>query len=117
MAQHGCMRIIPIAVAALLATTAPALAQFPPPGVYLCVDMAGAPFGTLSLFAAGAYEFKAADGIGGSGQVASSGNSVDAVSGPLADIDLSGSFTTDAAGASFTFTTLQGSVFCALPQP
>ena len=100
----------------LTLTTAPALAQFPPPGVYQCVDMKGAAFGTLTLFVAGDYAFASSATIGGSGQVASSGNSVNAVSGPLADIQLSGSFATDARGeASFMFTTTLGSVLCAIP--
>ena len=118
MAHHLVMiRPIAITIAALALTTAPALAQFPPPGVYQCVDMAGKAFGILNLQVAGDYDFAASDGIGGSGQVASAGNSVTAVSGPLADIDLSGSFTTDAAGnASFMFTTSLGSMLCALPQ-
>ncbi|SEP83519.1 hypothetical protein SAMN05428969_1122 [Devosia sp. YR412] len=111
------IRPIAITITALALTTAPAFAQFPPPGVYQCVDMSGNAFGVLNLMVAGDYEFAAADGIGGTGQVASSGDSVTAVSGPLADIRLSGSFTTDAAGkTSFMFTTSLGSVLCALPQ-
>lgn len=106
-----------IAFIALVALTAPALAQFPPPGVYQCVDMNGAPFGTLTLLVAGDYDFAAkGEIIGGTGQVASSGNSVNALSGPLADIDLKGSFFTDGRGeASFLFTTTLGSVLCAVP--
>lgn len=105
-----------IAVTALVALTAPALAQFPPPGVYQCVDMNGAPFGTLTLLVAGDYDFVSKVTIGGTGQVASAGNSVNALSGPLADIDLKGSFSTDERGeASFIFTTTLGSVLCALP--
>jgi hypothetical protein len=104
------------ATALILATTAPALAQFPPPGVYICVDMSGASFGTLTLQVAGDYDFSSDATIGGSGQVASSGNSVNALSGPLADIDLTGSFTTDERGnATFTFQTTLGSVLCGLP--
>jgi len=109
-------RHLALAAAATMALTAPALAQFPPPGIYQCVDMEGAAFGTLTLLVAGDYQFDAAEGIGGRGQVASSGNSVDALSGPLADIDLKGSFTTDERGeASFMLTTTLGSVLCALP--
>ena len=100
----------------LALTTAPAFAQFPPPGVYQCVDMNGAAFGTLTLLVAGDYDFASSATVGGTGQVASSGNSVNALTGPLADIDLSGSFTTDERGdASFMFTTTLGSVLCALP--
>jgi len=109
-------RPIAITIAAFVLTTAPALAQFPPPGIYRCVDMNGAAFGTLTLLVAGDYDFASSITIGGSGQVASSGNSVNALSGPLADIDLSGSFTLDERGeASFMFTTSLGSVLCALP--
>jgi hypothetical protein len=105
-----------LAAAFLLAATSPALAQFPPPGVYQCVDMKGAAFGILALQAAGDYQFASSATIGGNGQVASSGNSVTAVTGPLADIGLSGSFTTDARGqASFMFTSTLGSVLCATP--
>ena len=104
------------AVAAFsLALTIPALAQFPPPGVYLCVDMKGAAFGTLSLAVAGDYDFKSANAIGGTGQIASSGNSVNVVTGPLADIGLTGSFTTEGGRTSFMFTTNMGSILCATP--
>lgn len=117
MAHHLVMlRPITITVAMLALTTTPAFAQFPPPGIYQCVDMNGAAFGTLTLLVAGDYDFMSSASVGGSGQVASSGNSVNALTGPLADIDLSGSFTTDERGeASFMFSTSLGSVFCALP--
>jgi hypothetical protein len=98
-----------------MALTSPAFAQFPPPGVYLCVDMKGAAFGTLSLAPAGDYDFRSSTAIGGVGQIASSGNSVNAVSGPLADIGLTGSFTSDGGRTSFMFTTNMGSVLCATP--
>lgn len=105
-----------IAAAIILAATTPAFAQFPPPGVYLCVDMNGASFGVLTLQVAGDYTFSSDATIGGTGQIASSGNSVNAVSGPLADIDLTGSFTTNDKGeATFTFTTMMGSILCGLP--
>ena len=118
MAHHLAMiRPIAIIIAALALTTAPALAQFPPPGVYQCVDMGGKAFGILTLQVAGDYDFAAADGLGGSGQIASAGNGVTALSGPLADIDLSGSFSTDPAGdTSFMFTTSLGSVLGAVAQ-
>jgi hypothetical protein len=117
MAHHLVMfRPIAITVAMLALTTAPAFAQFPPPGVYQCVDMNGAAFGTLTLMVAGDYDFASSATVGGSGQVASSGNSVNAVSGPLADIDLNGSFAMDERGeALFMFSTTLGSVLCALP--
>lgn len=112
------IRSLVISALALAALTAPALAQFPPPGVYQCVDMDGGPFGILTLSPAGDYDLATKGAIiGGSGQIASAGNSVNALSGPLADIDLKGSFTTDAKGAvSFMFTTTLGSVLCAVPQ-
>ncbi|KQX34875.1 hypothetical protein ASD04_15955 [Devosia sp. Root436] len=110
------IRPFAITLVALALTTAPALAQFPPPGIYQCVDMKGAAFGTLTLLVAGDYDFASSATIGGRGQMASSGNSVNALTGPLADIDLTGSFTTDERGeASFMFTTTLGSVLCALP--
>jgi hypothetical protein len=105
-----------LAIALVIAATSPAFAQFPPPGVYQCVDMKGSAFGILTLLVAGDYQFASSATIGGSGQIASAGNSVTAVSGPLADIDLAGSFTTNAGGeASFMFTTTLGSVLCAAP--
>ena len=110
------MKNIALIAAFTLSATLPALAQFPPPGVYQCVDMDGKAFGILTLQVAGDYQFQSPITVGGSGQVASSGNSVNALSGPLADIGLTGSFTTDAKGeASFMFTTNMGSVLCALP--
>jgi len=111
------MKKIVLIAAFVLSATLPALAQFPPPGVYQCVDMSGNAFGILTLQVAGDYQFDSATSVGGSGQVASSGNSVNAVSGPLADIGLTGSFTTDDTGeASFMFSTDMGSVLCALPK-
>jgi hypothetical protein len=111
------MKKIAIIAALMSATTLPALAQFPPPGVYQCVDMDGKAFGTLTLQVAGDYQFDSMVTVGGGGQVASSGNSINALSGPLADLGLSGSFTTDAQGeASFMFSTSMGSVLCALPR-
>lgn len=103
-----------VVIAALLAAT-PAFAQFPPPGIYGCVDGAGASMGTLSLFVAGDYEFAGPD-LNGKGQVASAGPSVNALSGPLADIHLSGSFSSDAQGeAVFIFDTDHGKWQCELP--
>lgn len=93
---------IPLAFAitalATLALATPALAQFPPPGVYACVDGAGATVGEWSLFVAGDYSFKGADGNSRSGQVASAGTDVNPLSGPLKDMGLVGVFGTDDAG-------------------
>jgi hypothetical protein len=119
-AQHRPMKKLAFAAASLIlfAASSPAWAQFPPPGVYLCVDMNGAPFGTLALQVAGDYQFASPTELGGSGQLASSGNSVDAISGPLADLHLSGSFSTNESGvASFMFTSDAGSMLCAPPAP
>jgi hypothetical protein len=108
------MRTLPIAVAALIvSSTAPALAQFPPPGVYFCTTSQGAPYGTVDLFAAGDYQLSRAEGAG-SGQIASAGNSLRAVSGPLADIHVKGVFSTDDAGATrFVLDSDVGPIDCA----
>ena len=100
----------------LLAMTVSAIAQFPPPGIYRCTAGDGAPLGTLSLFAAGDYQFSVADGPdykekagdpgNGKGQLASASTSVTAQSGPLATIyQWKGSFHTDAQRrTTFAFT-------------
>ncbi len=106
---------IALATTLALAATGPALAQFPPPGVYLCVNVDGRAFGTLALSPAGDYQFQAADGISGTGQVSSSGQSVNALSGPLADLDVTGSFNTEGGKTTFLFSTLTGSVYCGPP--
>ena len=106
--------ILLAAPAFLAAFAAPAFAQFPPPGVYRCQAADGAPFGTLSLFAAGDYQFSvAADGSfkekpddpgNGKGQVSSASTSVTAQSGPLATVyHWRGTFTTDAHRQHTTF--------------
>ena len=92
----------------LLLLATPALAQFPPPGIYACTS-SGAPFGELTLFVAGDYAFKGADGATGAGQVASAGSDVDALSGPLAALHLQGAFGTDDMGkTTFRFTNPDG---------
>ena len=94
----------PLVVLPLLLVATPALAQFPPPGIYACTSV-GAPFGELTLFVAGDYAFKAADGTTGTGQVASAGSDVDALSGPLATLHFKGAFGTDDTGVTtFRFT-------------
>ena len=88
----------------LLLFATPALAQFPPPGIYACTS-GGAPFGELTLLVAGDYSFKGADGVSGTGQVASAGSDVDALSGPLGALHLKGAFSTDDTGrTAFRFT-------------
>ena len=86
-----------IGLSLLLLLATPALAQFPPPGVYACTS-AGAAFGELTLLVAGDYSFKAADGTVGGGQVASAGTDVDVLSGPLKTLGLKGVFGTDDTG-------------------
>jgi hypothetical protein len=63
------MRTLLILAVTLLAT--PALAQFPPPGIYQCADANGGAVGTLSLVVAGDYQFDDAAGKSMTGQVAS----------------------------------------------
>jgi hypothetical protein len=103
------MRITLAAAFALLAS--PALAQFPPPGIYQCVDAGGAKLGVLSLLAAGDYQWDTPDGKSATGQVSSASTSVTALSGPLADQHWSGQFT---AGdkTTFAFKTDAGAVSC-----
>ncbi len=83
------MRPALAAIAVLLLAATPAFAQFPPPGIYRCTTADGAPVGTLSLFAAGDYQFsvardasfaeKAGDPGNGKGQLASASTSVTAL--------------------------------------
>lgn len=106
-----------LAAAALALIATPALAQFPPPGVYLCIDARGAVVGTWNLFVAGDYEFTAESGASGKGQVSSAGATVQALSGPLADMHVKGSFTTDEASGEtkFALTSDKGDLRCGLP--
>ena len=105
------MRIVVAALVALAAT--PALAQFPPPGIFACVDAQGRTLGTLSLLVAGDYQWQPASGDGAIGQVASSGTDIEALSGPLGDAHWRGSFATAAGRTTFAFTTDSGDVTCA----
>lgn len=97
------------AVMALLAT--PALAQFPPPGVYACVASDGAPLGELTLFVAGDYSFKDAAGNSASGQVASAGTDINPLSGPLKDMGVAGGFVTDGGVTVLSFAATDGPQF------
>jgi len=111
-------RPIAITLVTFALATAPAFAQFPPPGIYQCIDLDGEAFGILTLLVGSDYEFQSDTTVGGSGQIASSGNSVTAVSGPLADIELKGGFTPDPQGnAFFMLGTTLGGVMCAVPAP
>jgi hypothetical protein len=106
------MRIL-FALALMLAAS-PALAQFPPPGVYDCAAEDGTKLGTISLLVAGDYQWDA-NGVSATGQVASAGNSVEALTGPLGDQHWRGGFS-DATGETvFVFETDIGKVTCKLP--
>lgn len=98
-----------LSFALLLGGAVPALAQFPPPGVYSCTDGNGANAGTLTLLVAGDYAFAGPDGSSGTGQVASASNDVNPLSGPLKDMGLTGFFGTDDSGNTlFKFTGADG---------
>lgn len=104
------MRILTLA-ASLALFASPALAQFPPPGVYACVDAGGGLVGEWTLLVAGDYAFRRPDGTQGKGQVTSAGGDVEAVSGLLKDMGWSGVFGTDGTGATvFRFTDSGGNV-------
>ena len=104
------MRTLMIAVLALIATSA--LAQFPPPGIYACVDAAGMKIGTISLLVAGDYQWQTADGASATGQIASAGTSVQALTGPLGEQHWTGSFVTEMGKTSFAFTADSGKIVC-----
>jgi hypothetical protein len=106
------MRRLLFALILLAAAATAALAQFPPPGAYVCTDENGAAFGTLLLLPDGDYQFTAADGTQSEGQIASSGTDVQALTGPLADIHVAGSFATDAGATTFSLTSDQGGISC-----
>jgi hypothetical protein len=109
MAHYVRMRV-PAAFVLMIAAT-PALAQFPPPGIYDCEDAAGTEIGTLSLLVAGDYQWDA-EGQTYVGQIASSGTNVEALSGPLGDAKWKGSFLTQMDRTSFVFDTTSGHVTC-----
>lgn len=104
------MRIALVAAFSLIA--APALAQFPPPGIYTCADANGAKLGALSLLTAGDYQWDTPDGKSQTGQIASASTSVTAVTGPLAGQHWTGDFATSAGATTFTFKTDAGPVSC-----
>ncbi len=94
--------------------TSPALAQFPPPGVYNCADAGGGTVGVLALLPGGDYEFTLpADGVW-QGQMSSAGTAVRALTGGLADeYAFEGSFETDAEGVTrFAFSSRLGPITC-----
>lgn len=98
-------------LALLLLIPSPALAQFPPPGIYECFDAAEAKLGTLSLLVAGDYQWDA-DGQTYLGQIASAGNSVEALTGKLGDAKWHGTFVTQMDQTMFVFDTDAGQVIC-----
>ena len=101
---------IALVVAVLLSAT-PALAQFPPPGIYACADEAGTAIGTISLLVAGDYQWDA-NGVSSTGQMASAGDSVEALTGPLADQHWRGGFSTELGETVFVFDTDAGKISC-----
>lgn len=102
----------PLLILTLLLATTPALAQFPPPGIYACVDATGASVGSLSLLVAGDYTFMDAAGKSSNGQVASAATSVEALTGPLANQHWRGEFASEAGVTTFVFDTDIGKVTC-----
>lgn len=98
-------------VALFSLAASPALAQFPPPGIYACTDAGGAAVGEWTLLVAGDYSFQRPDGTSDKGQVASAGTDVSPISGPLKELGWIGVFGTDDTGAIlFRFTAPDGSV-------
>ena len=102
---------LPLALALFLLAT-PALAQFPPPGVYRCANENGGAVGTLSLLVAGDYQFDDVAGKTSTGQVASASTSVEALTGPLGDQHWRGDFATDMGKTVFVFSTDTGKITC-----
>lgn len=100
---------------AIMAATTPSLAQFPPPGVYNCVDTLGGTVGMLALLPAGDYEYTLPNDAAWQGQMSSSGNAVRALTGGLAtEYRFEGSFETDAQGVTrFAFSSNIGPLTCA----
>lgn len=96
----------------LILAASPALAQFPPPGVYACADAHGVTLGTLSLLVAGDYQWQRPDGQSGAGQIASASTDVTALTGPLADQHWRGGFSAEAGVTTFVFDTDGGKVTC-----
>jgi hypothetical protein len=98
--------------AALVLAATPALAQFPPPGIYACADAGGKALGTISLLVAGDYQWQTPDGKSATGQVSSASTNVEALTGPLADQHWKGAFSTTAGKTTFVFSTDAGQVVC-----
>lgn len=107
------MRLALLAIAVLM--TSPALAQFPPPGIFACVGEDGKALGTLSLLVAGDYQWDAG-GVSTKGQIASAGDSVEALTGPLGEQHWRGFFATEMGVTTYAFDTDIGKVTCGLPR-
>lgn len=107
-----------LAVLLVLVAT-PAFAQFPPPGVYVCVGPDNTAFGELALLPAGDYDLTTPDGASHTGQIASAGTNVRALSGTLFDdYHLTGAFGQDQSGnVVFAFTSDIGEIGCGPPAP
>ncbi|MDO8360467.1 MAG: hypothetical protein Q7T08_10550 [Devosia sp.] len=101
-------------IVTLILIATPALAQFPPPGVYGCTSEAGDKLGVLSLLVAGDYQWDA-NGTSVTGQVASAGTGVEALTGPLAEQHWQGDFSSELGETVFVFSTDIGKVTCRLP--
>ena len=96
-------------IAALLfASTTPALAQFPPPGIYRCTQASGALVGELTLFVGGDYSFRGDKENASSGQLASAGTDINPLSGPLRDMGLIGTFFAEEGATVLQFAGPQG---------
>ncbi|MEO6015234.1 MAG: hypothetical protein ABIQ30_16815 [Devosia sp.] len=98
----------------LILVATPALAQFPPPGIYDCASGAGDKLGVLSLLVAGDYQWDV-NGVSSQGQIASAGDSVEALTGPLAEQHWHGGFGELDGETLFVFDTDGGKVTCRLP--
>jgi len=103
---------ITLSVLTLVVFTAPALAQFPPPGIYVCTSENGDKLGSLSLLVAGDYQWQTPDGKSVTGQVASASTSVEALTGPRAVQLWKGACETDAGKTAFVFSTDAGKLTC-----
>jgi len=106
------MRVFTALLLVFVAT--PALAQFPPPGIYSCSEESGSALGVMSLLVAGDYQWEAG-GMSSTGQMASAGDGVEALTGPLGDQHWRGRFFTELGETTFVFDTDSGKVICALP--
>jgi hypothetical protein len=102
-----------VIVALLFASISPALAQFPPPGIYSCIAASGEQFGELTLLVGGDYAFEAVNGPSVSGQLASAGTDINPLTGPLKAMQLIGTFFAEDGRTVLQFVGPQGlTVLC-----